>query len=130
MFLALDEARPVTARRIALAFRVSETHLVKVLQALHRAGLVRSARGPGGGYRLTRPASNIRLIEVVEAIEGPLEVRDCLLHHRQCRNPRCMLGPLVKTINTQTLNYLRRHTVKDLASNLSQSEPLSITRQI
>lgn len=119
MMLAVDQARPVTARRIAQTFDVSEAHLVKILQTMHRAGLVKGTRGPGGGYRLSRPADKISLLNLVEAIEGPMEAQDCLLHHAICHNRNCILGPLVKTINTQTLDYLRGHTVKDLAATIS-----------
>ncbi len=122
MFLALEEDRGATARRIAQKFDISESHLVKVLQALNRAGLTRSTRGPGGGYRLSRPAAAIRLLDVVEAIEGPLTVQECMLNHPICKNRKCILGPLVRNINTRTIDYLREHNVKDLAATLAAAE--------
>ncbi len=118
MFMALDEDQPATARRIAREFDISEAHLAKVLQALHRAGLAKGTRGPGGGYRLARPAREIRLLDLVEAIEGTLQVQECLLNHPICHNRNCILGPLVKRINQQTMDYLRDHTAHDLAAPL------------
>lgn len=50
---------------------VSETYLSKHLQALTRGGIIESVPGPKGGYRLARPATEITLLDVVEAIEGP-----------------------------------------------------------
>jgi Rrf2 family protein len=47
-------------------------YLLKALKALARAGVLHSAGGPGGGYRLARPAKRITLLEVVEAVEGPV----------------------------------------------------------
>jgi Rrf2 family protein len=69
-------ARPgeerVTAQHIAEAGKLSEAFLRKVLHPLVLAGLLRSVKGPNGGYRLARPASKITLLEVVEAVEGPI----------------------------------------------------------
>ena len=69
----------VSAGTIAEKYRVSTNHLAKVLQALQRAGLVRSTRGVGGGYRLARPPSEISLLDVVEVFEGTTDLQRCLL---------------------------------------------------
>lgn len=118
MFLAARNNPSSTARQIAQTFKVSEAHLVKVLQTLGRAGLVEATRGRGGGYRLARPARKIRLLQLVEAIEGKLEIHDCLLRRPICPQNQCILGPLVRTVNRQTVDYLRKHTVADLAAPL------------
>lgn len=116
IFLASNrEEVPVTAKKIAGHFKVSESHLIKVMQTMQRAGLIRSTRGPGGGYRLARQGSEIRLIDLVEAIEGRLEVRQCLLTHPLCHDRDCILGPLVGDVNRRTIDYLSGHTLKDLA---------------
>lgn len=64
-----DEAA-LPAGRLAEFHGVPGAYLAKHLQALARAGLVESAPGPGGGYRLARPAATISLLDVVEAVEG------------------------------------------------------------
>lgn len=63
---------PVHVRRIGERQQIPHAFLEQIFQRLRRAGLVTGKRGPGGGFLLTRPASEIRLREVVEAIEGPL----------------------------------------------------------
>ncbi|GAA4550825.1 RrF2 family transcriptional regulator [Amycolatopsis samaneae] len=63
-------SRPVPATRLAELHQVSSTYLAKQLQSLSRAGLIRSAQGKSGGYTLTRPAGEITVLDVVEAIEG------------------------------------------------------------
>ncbi len=123
MFLAVDQNQSATASQIARTFSVSEAHLVKVLQMLSRAGLIEATRGRGGGYCLARPAQDIRLLDIVQAIEGTLEVQHCLLRHPICHNRKCILGPLVRNINSQTLDYLKKHTVAELAATLAASEP-------
>jgi Rrf2 family protein len=69
---ALGDGGPATARDIAEERGLPGDFLSKALVPLVRAGLLVSLRGPGGGFRLTRPASRISLLEVVEAVDGPL----------------------------------------------------------
>ncbi|RKS79957.1 Rrf2 family protein [Motilibacter peucedani] len=63
-------ARPVPALRLAELHDVSPTYLAKQLQALSRAGIVRSTQGQAGGYVLTRPADQVSVLDVVEAVDG------------------------------------------------------------
>jgi Rrf2 family protein len=64
---------PVHVRRIGERQRIPHRFLEQIFQRLRRAGLVTGKRGPGGGFVLTRPASQINLREVVEAVDGPIE---------------------------------------------------------
>ncbi len=69
-FLANGDGRPVASRDIAWAYGLPEKFLVKALKPLVSAGILRSLKGPNGGYRLAKPAGDITLLEVVEAAEG------------------------------------------------------------
>src|SRR6202011_5857876 len=64
--------RPVHATEIAQRQAIPEPYLEQLLLALRRAALVRSYRGPGGGYTLTRPPAAISLADIVAALEGPV----------------------------------------------------------
>ncbi len=66
------QGEPVGIRAISERQAIPARYLEQIFQRLRRAGLVASRRGPGGGYVLARPASEITLREVVEAVEGPL----------------------------------------------------------
>lgn len=66
----LPPGAALPAARLAEFHGVPAAYLAKHLQALARAGIVETARGPRGGYRLARPASEITLLEIVEAIDG------------------------------------------------------------
>jgi Rrf2 family protein len=61
---------PVPAGRLAALHDVSPSYMAKQMQALSRAGLVRSIQGKTGGYVLTKPASDITLLDVVQAVDG------------------------------------------------------------
>jgi Rrf2 family protein len=64
--------RPVASHHIAHARGIPERFLLKVLKPLVSARVLLSIKGPNGGYRLARPASNITLLEVLEAVDGPI----------------------------------------------------------
>jgi Rrf2 family protein len=70
--LAVGGDRPVTAVQLAEAQQIPPKFLENILSQLRRAGLVRSQRGPEGGYWLARPATEIFLADVIRAIDGPL----------------------------------------------------------
>lgn len=100
---------------LARALGVSEAHLSKVLQRLARHGLVRSVRGPGGGFSLAAEPQEVTLLQVYEAIEGPLAPSDCLLDAAQCGGSDCILGGLLTTVNRQVREYLTATRLADLA---------------
>jgi Rrf2 family protein len=67
-----DPGDAVTSQHMAEADRSPDRFLLKVLRPLVSAGLLRSLKGPRGGYRLARPADRITLLEIVEAVGGPI----------------------------------------------------------
>jgi Rrf2 family protein len=69
---AAGEKRLVLSYDIARARGIPERFILKVLRPLVSARLVRSLKGPHGGFRLAKPAASITLLEVVEAVEGPV----------------------------------------------------------
>lgn len=64
--------RPVTADRLAAAQEIPPKFLESILLQLRRGGIVTAQRGPEGGYRLARPATEISLAEIIRVIDGPL----------------------------------------------------------
>ncbi len=86
--LAREPERSFSAEQIARATRVPRRYAHKVLQALVRAGLVRSRSGPGGGYALLRPPEELSILDVVSAVEPIPRIRHCPLglesHTRLC----------------------------------------------
>ena len=107
---------PVTTAAIAAAYGFSEAHLSKVFQRLSKAGLVRSARGPHGGFRLSRAPSRITLREIHDALDGPFAKSDCLLGKPRCGLDRCVLGDLVSDVHKRVADHLAGTTLADVAS--------------
>jgi Rrf2 family protein len=115
--LAVVAARrdPLTrTREIATRLKASAAHLAKVMAALERAGLVTGTRGPAGGYRLNRPARQISLREIYEAIEGPMQVRACLFGEPVCDREACTLSDYFGKLNRDVIRTLGRTRLTDL----------------
>lgn len=103
--LASEPKRLLSVREAAAALDVSEAHLAKVMQRLARAGLVESVRGPRGGFLLARPADDIVLLEIYEAIEGSIVVRHCLFSTKLCDGKKCIFGGLLTAVDTQVKEH-------------------------
>ena len=82
--LATRPERVLSAPELAEQAGLEAPTVAKVLKPLAQAGLVEGFRGAQGGYRLTRDAGAISLIEIVEAMEGPLGMTECSVHAGQC----------------------------------------------
>ncbi len=80
----MPQGSTVCQADLAAATEVSGHFLSKVLQQLVRAGLVRSQRGSRGGYALAMPAGNVSLLDVVDAMEGPVRLNQCLEEGPSC----------------------------------------------
>jgi Rrf2 family protein len=101
-------------REIAARLKASVAHLAKVMVALDHAGLVVGTRGPAGGYRLARPASRIFLKEIYEAIEGPMQARECLFGEPVCEAEGCVLSKYFGGLNREVIRKLARTRLTDL----------------
>ena len=64
--------RPVPSHIVAQARGIPERFLLKVLKPLVSARVLASVKGPNGGYRLSRPASTVSMLEIIEAVDGPI----------------------------------------------------------
>jgi Rrf2 family protein len=72
MAAAKQQNRPVASHHVAKARGIPERFLLKVLKPLVSARVLHSIKGPNGGYRLAKPPSDITMLEVVEAVDGPI----------------------------------------------------------
>ncbi len=119
--LAMCRARQgdvlVPARAIAEAQRIPLRFLEQQLGALHKAGLVRSFRGAGGGCRLARDPSEIRVADVIDAVEGPLFPMNCLdpEDHTCFADSHCGLQELWGDVRVAIRQVFEQTTLASLA---------------
>jgi Rrf2 family protein len=109
----------VLGRNLAREAHVPSQYLSKIMGTLRHAGLVDAARGTKGGYRLTRPAAEIRLREVVEVFEGPVDRPDCLLGvNPECSDASpCPAHAPWKRLREAYVQFLEETTVGNLAAS-------------
>lgn len=121
--LARAEGERVTTQEIAERYDISLNHLAKVMGQLVRAGIARGVRGVGGGYRLARPADELTLRELVDAIEGTrpegCSVRD---DGKNCRVP-CPLRGVLDEIEDYAAARLAGMTLAEVAGTKVRTPP-------
>lgn len=112
----LDEGRPVSARRIAEHMDIPARFLAHVLGDLARAGLVIGTTGRGGGYRLARPAAEVDLLAIVDAVEDDGSAARCVLRGGPCRvDGTCAVHDAFYAASAAMRRELRAAMLADLA---------------
>ncbi len=111
------EARWFAIQEIAEAEDIPPQFLAKVMQRLTQTGLVQSACGKTGGYRLARPASEVALADVVLAMEGPISLNTCLLYPQECRfSGECRMHPIWAEAQEAMLGVLKRYRLSEIVT--------------
>ena len=101
---------------IAGATDVPSAYLSKLFQTLVKKGLVRSVRGPEGGFLLLKKPEDISLLEIIEALEGPIFLNDCLIREGQCpRDNVCPVHDVWRQAQNAFLDFLRGCNFRQLA---------------
>jgi len=97
--------------------------MAKVFQKLVHGGVLRSAKGRGGGFSLARPPHEITLLQTVEAVEGPQAYDPCVVGLEKCNDQMpCAQHDLYKPIRQRLKDYLRTTTLADLAASLRSKQ--------
>ncbi|MGE0767486.1 MAG: Rrf2 family transcriptional regulator [Hyphomicrobiaceae bacterium] len=108
--------RLVTIDEMAASYGVSRAHLMKVVNALTRAGYLTAVRGRTGGLKLGRPADEIRLGDVLRTTEPDLALVECFSTGNQCViSGCCRLPAVLRRALAAFLAELDRHTVASIA---------------
>jgi Rrf2 family transcriptional regulator, iron-sulfur cluster assembly transcription factor len=109
---------PVPVAEIAERQQISQAYLEQLFSRLRRRGLVTSQRGPGGGYRLARPAAETSVADVVLAVDEPLRAIRCGGGKAGCMQGgvRCVTHDLWEETGRQIHAYLASVSLADVAS--------------
>ena len=94
---------------------IPKQYLEQLLGGLRRNGLIRSVRGANGGYQIAKPAEEITVLEILDAMEGPLALSDCIADDRCCsKATKCRVRDMWEKL-TKTINHeLASVTLKDM----------------
>ena len=115
---------PLQSAEIAARQGIPEAYLEQLLTILRRAGFIRSVRGPQGGHMLIRDPDEIRVSEVVAALEGPIVPLDCLEEMSQCsRSGGCAQREMWEGVRGAILQVLDSTSIGQLAARDRQVSP-------
>ena len=104
---------------------ISLAYLEQLFARLRRGGLVKSVRGPGGGYRLARPAAHTAVADIVTAVDEPLEAVRCGSLPGGCMpgGERCLTHDLWDDLGRHIHDYLSSVTLEDVVSGRLRRQP-------
>lgn len=106
----------ILTRDVSRRQLIPESMLVKIVARLTRSGLLRTKRGMGGGVFLSRNPHEITLLDVLEAIEGPIVMNRCVPHPNDCPwSTFCAAHLVWKQAQEQLSTYLKEFTIGGLA---------------
>ncbi len=108
----------VRGSEIARLEQIPKYFLEKVIRDLMRHGLVRSRRGPGGGYQLARPSENISFRDIIEAVEGPITLNICTDGSTLCGlQPTCRMFRVWEEGQRVLLEIFSHTSLADIAAS-------------
>jgi Rrf2 family protein len=115
LYLARDRDRSASVTEVADAMQIPKSFLAKVLQRLVRSHILTSMRGVNGGFRLAKKPSEISLLTILEAVQGPAAINVCAIDSKRCRlSATCSVHPVWVDIRQELEKRLRKQTIDKL----------------
>ena len=117
-YIAKEKASVFTIRDISQKQHIPQNYLAKIMRKLVQKGLLSSSPGPEGGYSLRKPTEDISLKDIYEAIEGDMQLIDCMEKNVVCELfNSCTQRSVWDHLQLHTLTFLNGISVKDIADN-------------
>jgi Rrf2 family protein len=109
---------PMPLKQVAERQHISKRYLDQLATHLKNAQLLKSVWGMNGGYKLNKPGHEITVLEILEAVEGPMSIIDCVAHADACdRTDMCDCRTLWADVNQTLVDKLAQYTLKDLVKH-------------
>lgn len=109
------EDSPVSIREISEIENISLPYLEQLFACLRRSELVKSVRGPGGGYVLSRPPAEISMEQIIESVDETIAPAACTENDEVCmRSPDCFMHPVWSELGDKIRDFLAHISVEDL----------------
>jgi Rrf2 family transcriptional regulator, iron-sulfur cluster assembly transcription factor len=109
--------KPVTLARISKRQKISLSYLEQLFGKLRRNKLVDSVRGPGGGYKLARPMNQVSAVDIILAVDEPIDATQCGGKENCHNGKRCMTHHLWSGLNVKIRDYLTFVTLEQLVTD-------------
>ncbi len=122
--------KPVTLAGISDRQAISLSYLEQLFSRLRRNGLVKSVRGPGGGYRLAKNQAEISVSQIISAVDELIDATQCA-GKENCRDERrCMTHDLWSSLNDKILEYLSGVSLADLVATQSDGKKVVFAHRL
>lgn len=111
-FIATSHGKRVTVSDLVKTLKIPRPFLRKILQVLHKKGILYSYKGLGGGFILKQPANKIYLLALINIFQGPFKLNECLFKGKICPNiKKCVLRGKMDRIEKYALRELKEVTI-------------------
>ena len=118
-----DDRVPRMIRDIAAAQNISEKYISRLIIDLRKAGMVKSVRGAKGGYRIARFPEMLTVLDIVEVMEGPVSIVDCVRSPDSCEYlAACAVQEIWQTLNNDIRASLAKVTLQDIVDRQKRKE--------
>lgn len=120
---SLPSGTTTNVATIAAEWEIPQTFLRKIVSSLSRSGLVMTQRGVGGGIQISGDAEMITLLEVIESVEGPISLNQCLMGEKICpRDGWCPVHVVWMEAQEKLRNHLAARTLSSLAAEATTNK--------
>ena len=121
--LALHESNDfISISDLALRQSIPGPYLEQLFRNLRKAGILISHRGPGGGYKLSRPSNEIKIGQIISAVEDRMDATQCLGEGNCSAGSKCLAHNLWTDLNHQVQSFLMEKSLEDVLSDSSNNK--------
>ncbi|MFZ5800974.1 MAG: RrF2 family transcriptional regulator [Candidatus Omnitrophota bacterium] len=114
-FIARNKDRIISVTELVKELKMPRPFLRKILQILNKKGILESYKGQGGGFILAIPAHKIFLVDLIEILQGPLKLNECIFKKKLCPDRDiCGLRKAIDGIEKKVIRELKSITVASL----------------
>jgi len=111
LYLSRNTGNVILVDEIAESMQIPKSFLVKILQKLSKAGIIRSRAGGGGGHTLAKSSNSISIYDVLVATEGPVAMNRCAVNKNKCSfTAKCIVHPVWITVKKDVERILQART--------------------
>ncbi len=112
-YIAENQPKRMNVKVLSKKLDASQAHLAKVFQKLAKAGIVKSVRGPSGGFELNIPANEITFLDIYEIIDGKIIISSCPFGKTHCVFKSCMFNNKLNLISSEIYKIFKEIKLSD-----------------
>lgn len=117
VILAKSMPKKVRIKEMAKELKASEAHLAKIFQRLQKSGLVKSTRGPVGGYSLISAPQEVSFLDIYEAVENKVNMEKCPFGKSECMYEKCLFDTRLEELAQNIYETFKEIKLSDYIKN-------------